>query len=91
MHAIVAETEGIQLLLLSGSVFLSFRRFSDTYSRASTFSLLRSLVVLLPISVLNVIVFYWIFSALHENIEVWLSVRGFCCAVSAIRRQQQPS
>ncbi|KAL8454293.1 hypothetical protein Emed_000402 [Eimeria media] len=45
------------------------RQVSNAYDTSGTFSLLRSLVVLLPISILNVIVFYWIFSALHENIE----------------------
>ncbi|KAL8435433.1 hypothetical protein ACSSS7_002504 [Eimeria intestinalis] len=60
----------IQLIVLSYIVFDSLRQVSNAYDTSGTFSLLRSLVVLLPISILNVIVFYWIFSALHENIEV---------------------
>ncbi|KAL8455188.1 hypothetical protein Emag_001025 [Eimeria magna] len=60
----------IQLIVLTYIVFDSLRQVSNAYDTSGTFSLLRSLVVLLPISILNVIVFYWIFSALHENIEL---------------------
>ncbi|KAL8276038.1 hypothetical protein Esti_000032 [Eimeria stiedai] len=60
----------IQLIVLTYIVFDSLRQVSNAYESSGTYSLLRSLVVLLPISILNVIVFYWIFSALHENIEL---------------------
>ncbi|OEH76317.1 membrane related protein [Cyclospora cayetanensis] len=52
----------------AGSALASLQ-LSNAYDNSGTFSLLRSLIVLLPISVLNVVVFYWIFSALHDNIE----------------------
>lgn len=50
--------------------FLLLRQLSNEYVTSGSFSLVRGLVVLLPISILNVIVFYWIFSSLHQNIEV---------------------
>ncbi|XP_026191817.1 uncharacterized protein LOC34617729 [Cyclospora cayetanensis] len=60
----------IQLIVFTYILFDSLRQLSNAYDNSGTFSLLRSLIVLLPISVLNVVVFYWIFSALHDNIEL---------------------
>ncbi|KAL8427658.1 hypothetical protein Efla_007077 [Eimeria flavescens] len=67
----------IQLIVLTYIVFDSLRQVSNAYDSTGSFSLLRSLVVLLPISILNVIVFYWIFSALHENIELLTREKQF--------------
>lgn len=60
----------IQLIVFTYIIFDSLRQVSNAYDSTGTFSLVRSLIILLPISILNVIVFYWIFSALHENIEL---------------------